>query len=242
MSDYDVVIGILAFLIISHLVLVEFQAGEHFFQDVNITDDQLAFSPDDPTPEFQRVDLDGEAVIAQENVTLVDTDTLNNTDYPEEGSAYVLIPGADTGYVDFRLPEARAIEIKTQKVAFFKATRTDVQFEGDNETIPIEGVSNFNLEPNQDQMRIIFRENFGLLDLRDPRLYSVDASETQDNQGFLAGIPLIGGLLQGFIDTLYSLISTPIRFWEVFQQFPFYFQVFYGGLVAWMIADILQIG
>lgn len=234
MGDYKVVIGILGFLIFSHLTLVEFQAGEHFFQDVNITEDELTFTPSDPSPQYLNVDLDNPDESA--NISFVDTDTLNNTDYDTPQTA-VLEDGKDSGYLAYELPEAESVKTKAPRESILVDPRTEFSTGDSNRTADMRGEDTWIFEQSEDTAVVKFTEDSGFLGQREPRLYEITASSNAPDTG-VSAIPVIGGL----IDVIYGLVSTPLKFWAVFKQFPFYFQVFYGGLIAWLIADILQVG
>lgn len=249
MSDYDVVIGILAFLIISHLTLVEFGAGEYFFQDVNLTQEQLQSSPQAQSGDPQFFNLRDSQIIDQANVTNVDSDTLPNSSLDfDTPSVWILENGSEKGYLSYNIPEAKSLEIKTQKESILIGTRTYLvedtynfnitstlsQLDQDKVT-ELRGESSVTLTQDSNIVTVVFTPDTGLLTSKEPRLYEIKATEDEPTDSGFLGLGVL-------IDTIYDIATTPLRFYDALSQFPIYFKIFYSGLIIWMIADILQIG
>lgn len=234
MGDYETVMAIAGFMIFSFIVLVP-AGGASVLFDMPDDQDPPVIIPEQPDIASTQIDLQ-EDVYLQENITFKDVTELDNPDY-QTGTVAMLENGSDEGRLAYNTPGLQQATILAQKDCggFLGSSRLFVQ-DTINESI-------FGQELcAETKVTVVNNENANFLDFKfqppsegsgEPILYSVEWSAQEE------GTSLFGFT---FLEQLTDFLSYPIRLWDYFEHFPWYIQLFYGALLAYMIVDIAQIG
>lgn len=236
MGSYETVISIVSFMIISSFVLIQ-GGGAEFLFDIPESEKPAVLFPQEAEPGFTTIDLEDEAVVA-ENITFVEnTSNLSNPDAEFDTEKVAVLAGNnDSGRLVYNLPGVEALKTKSARCNIFDLdTRVEVDNDGSGASqIGICGESAFNVNgDNANNIVVEFQPPSG--GGNTPRLYELSWSIREKNTGAFSG-------LIGYVDTVIDFITYPVRLWDYFEHFPFYIQLFYGALLAWMAIDIAQIG
>ena len=241
MGDYETVISIAAFLVVSHVILVMGGGGQMLFNLPEDTKPPELF-PSPAEEEIVSADLKADA-FQYENISFVDSSTLSDPDaaYSTDQVA-VLEDGTENGFIEYNFAGIQYVEAwsTTNCGGFFGDSGLQIG-SGRNTTgyDYICGLTKANVEESNVNF---VRFRFDGSDYRTPRLYNFNWSESTQNLGTEDSVGGALGRIAGFFGALGELISYPVRLWDYFEHFPIYINLFYGALLAWMAVDIVQIG
>lgn len=236
MGDYDVVIGILAFMMFSFMVLVHGGGASVFFPEMGEQEPpQLVPTSTD----IGVTDIALDDPYSSENITFVDPSDLTDPDY-NTSTVAVLENGTDTGRLVYNTAGIEMVETLSGKECggWLGSSRLRVGFSlqdssnfenicSDSATTIPDSVSNANF--------LVFEYQASDQGAGEPQLYDATWSTNADDSD--------NGMFSfAILDTLGGLLSYPVRLWDYLEHFPFFISLFYGGLLAYMVIDILQIG
>lgn len=234
MGDYETVMAIAGFMIFSFLVLVPGGGADVLFNIPEDTEPPVLI-PEQPDIASQNVDLQ-EDVYLSENITFKDTTELADPDY-DTGTVAVLENGSDEGRLAYNTPGIVTATILSGKQCggFIGTSRLSAK-DTLNDSI-------FSLDLcAETKIKVLDNDNANFIDFKfqppsdgagEPQLYSLEWSAQEENNG-----------LFGFtvLEQVADVLSYPVRLWDYFEHFPWYIKTFYGALLAYMIADLAQIG
>lgn len=222
----DFVATTLALLIFSFMVLAPgFGNGAEVFFDMEVTAEELQVIPELPQANPEPIDISD--TYARENVTVVDTDTLSNPEF-NTSQAVRLENGSSSGFVVYRTPDIAFAEITSSTYGFFENSPMEGISLDQNRTeidvTVLNGETAGNVDPDTEYLKVEW-SNADTEDI----LYEIETSETQET-----------GLLDSITKTAYNLATFPLRLWEFFTKFPIYVQLFYGGMLSYLVVKIIR--
>lgn len=226
--SYRTVSSILAFQIISFMILVPAGGAEVFF-DVDMDKSDLSINPEIPDSEPESVDLT--ETFSDENVSFVDTSSYFNGSQEYNSSVSVVVEeGTGSGNVVYNFPNKERVDLTSSTCGFLISTSgVSVDFldsQGNSvESSVVCGKSSFNIPDSAQFVRVDLDSE------EDSVLYDVSVADNPDISGF-----------GSIIVWSQTIVSFPVNLFSFFLQFPWYVQVFYGGLLSYMVIDIASIG
>lgn len=244
MGDYETVISIAGFFVISWLVLVMGGGGSYIFNlPAGTTPPELFPSPVDS--QIQPVDLKEDA-FDYENISFVNSSSLSNPSAAYSSDTVVVVENSSSqGYIDYNLPGIKYVETVVTKNCGGFFGDSGVGIGSGQNTTGFDNICNINRNNVEESGVSFVRFRLDSSDYRTPRVYSFNYSE---NSQSLGGSTASGGglisfaALADFFARIGDVVLYPVRLWDYFEHFPIYMRLFYGTLLAWMVVDIAQIG
>ena len=242
MGDYETVMAIAGFLVISHLVLVNGGAGEVFF-DIPQGEKPPRLFPEPREGQIKSVDI-GDPFYSN-NIEFVDSGSLSNPSPAfQSGTVAVLVNESEDGELQYNIPGVQYVEAFSTKNCggFFGDSGLQVG-SGQNTTgfDYVCGVTKANVEEsNVNYVNFKFEGDGG--GGKTPRLFGFNYSESGQSVSSEDSIGGAFGVIAGFLGAIGEAVTFPLRLWDYFEHFPIYVQLFYGTILAWMVVDIVQIG
>jgi hypothetical protein len=236
MGDYDVVIGILAFMMFSFMVLVQGGGATVFFPEMG-DQEPPRLVPESTDIGITDLELEND-VYSSENITFVDSSDLPDADYNTSKVA-VLENGTDSGRLVYNTAGIEKVETLSGNECggWLGSSRLRVGFSL-QDTSNFENIcadSNTNVpDSNSNANFLVFEYQESDQGAGEPQLYDATYSTNDESDGGVFGFEIL--------DTLGNLLAYPVRLWDYLEHFPFFISLFYGGLLAYMVIDILQIG
>lgn len=239
MGDYETVISIAGFFVISHMVLVVGGGGSVFFDLPEGTTPPQLF-PEPAANEIVPVDLEGE-VFASENVTFVSSSDLSDPAF-ESDTVAVLETGSDSGTLSYNIPGVQYVETYSTDNCGGLLGDSGLQIGSGQDTTTFEYICSVEkANVAEDNVNFIEFKFDGSGD-RTPRLYGLNYSEQVQQVSSQDSLTGSVATIAGFFGAIGEVLTYPLRLWDYFEHFPLYIKLFYGTILAWMAVDILQIG
>jgi len=231
---YKFTASTLALLIFTFIALAPGMGngGEVFF-NWNMTEEDLQIIPESPDPTPNDIDLS--SPVDSENVSMISNSDFNYTDpnFDDYNEVLTVENGTSSGYAIYSTPGMNYARITTQtaglpnvpttgvvtpnlKVAFLDTTVNEIA-----EPYFVAGRVEIDAPNNTQYTRLnLTSQRSGVYEfesLRNPTTNPVDQ----------------------FFSFAIGVLTFPITLWNMFSEFPFYVQIFYGGMTTWMLADLI---